>query len=104
MSVSDRFLHGKEIIVGLHANSANRLNRDDLRVAESMERPGWIRATERLPAVGENIMCAEGLAQVVRLLGKTGDGSRLLELALPDRPRQPFFAAASNVLVPPREP
>ncbi len=87
--------------MGFHANSARRINRDDLRVAESVERPGWVRATERLPAVGEDIMCAEGLAQVVRLLGKTGDGSRLLELALPDRPREPFFAAASNVLVAP---
>jgi hypothetical protein len=87
--------------VGLHANSARRITRDDLRVAGSAERPGWIRASERLPAAGEDVMCAEGRAQVVRLLGKTGDGSRLLELALPDRPRQPFFAAASNVLVPP---
>jgi hypothetical protein len=48
------------------------------------------------------VQCAEGLAEVVRIGGKTGDGSRLLELCLPDRPRQPFFAAASNVLVPPR--
>jgi hypothetical protein len=51
--------------------------------------------------VGEEVCCAEGVATVNRLLGKTSDGSRLLELILPDRPRHPFFAAASNVLVAP---
>jgi hypothetical protein len=49
--------------------------------------------------VGENVQCIEGEAEVVKLLGRTGDGSRLLELRLPDRPKQPFFAASSNVLV-----
>lgn len=82
------------------SNSMRRIKREELRVVESL-RPGWILATERLPAVGEDILCAEGMARVVKLLGKTGDGSRLLELALPDRPRQAFFAAASNVLVEP---
>jgi hypothetical protein len=41
------------------------------------------------------------MAQVVRVLGKTGDGSRLLELKLPDTSAKPFFAAASNVLISP---
>jgi hypothetical protein len=41
------------------------------------------------------------MAEVVKVLGKTGDGSRLLELRLPDTSAKPFFAAASNVLVAP---
>jgi hypothetical protein len=80
-----------------YGNSSNRISREDLRVDATQ--PGWLSASERLPAVGDRVKCAEGLAEVVRIAGKTGDGSRLLELILPDRPRQPFFAAASNVLV-----
>jgi hypothetical protein len=51
-----------------------------------------------MPQVGEYVYCVEGPAEVVKLLGKTGDGSRLLELRFPGR-REPFFAAASNVLL-----
>ncbi|CAN5709765.1 hypothetical protein BH23GEM9_BH23GEM9_17580 [soil metagenome] len=83
-----------------YGNSSNRISRDQLRVTDAQQ-PGWLSATDRMPAVGELVQCAEGLAQVVRIAGRTGDGSRLLELSLPDRPRQPFFAAASNVLVAP---
>lgn len=83
------------------ANSSRRIARDTLRVAGA-ERPGWISAALQLPDVGESVYCAEGLAEVGRVLGRTGDGSRLLELILPDRPKHPFFAAASNVLVAPR--
>ncbi len=83
-------------------NSSRRIRRESLRVAAS-ERPGWVSGAEGPLAVGDCVHCADGVAEVVRILGRTGDGSRLLELALPDRPRQPFFAAASNVLVPPRE-
>lgn len=82
-------------------NSTRRIARETLKVAPSGERPDWVSATLRLPEVGESVHCADGLAQVTRVLGKTGDGSRLLELTLPDRPKHPFFAAASNVLVPP---
>ena len=91
--------------MGAYANSSTRISRDTLRVATaastSTEQGGWLSGVERLPAVGESVQCTEGLAQVTKILGKTGDGSRLLELTLPDRPRHPFFAAASNVLVPP---
>lgn len=87
--------------MGLHANSARRIKRETMQVTESPDRPGWVRATERLPEVGEDVLCAEGIAEVVRILGKTGDGSRLIELAFADRPRQAFFVAASNLLVPP---
>jgi hypothetical protein len=39
---------------------------------------------------------------VVKVLGRTGDGSRLLELKLKNVVgAKPFFAAASNVLVAP---
>jgi hypothetical protein len=82
-------------------NSMRRIARETLKVAPSDERSDWISASERLPAVGEGVYCAEGLAQVSKVLGKTSDGSRLLELILPDRPKHPFFAAASNVLVRP---
>jgi hypothetical protein len=40
------------------------------------------------------------MAQVVKLLGKTGSG-RLLELKVADGRRAAFFAAAGNVLVAP---
>jgi hypothetical protein len=76
--------------------NTSRTTRDSLRIS-SVEPSGW-RAPERLPAVGEYVYCTDGPAEVVRLLGKTSDGSRLLELRCPDRP-QPFFAASSNVLV-----
>lgn len=87
--------------MGTHSNSTRRIARETMQVAESVERPDWVPATERLPTVGEDVQCAEGMGQVVRLLGKTGDGSRLIELELPGRPRQPFFVAASNLLVAP---
>ena len=65
------------------------------------EQPDWIIATERPLVVGERVLCAEGFAELSKILGKTGDGSRLLELILPDRPKHPFFAAASNVRIAP---
>ena len=81
-------------------NNMRRVPAASLRVGAG-EHPDWPTGLERLPAIGERVHCTEGIAEVVRVLGKTSDGSRLLELALPDRPRQPFFAAASNVLVSP---
>jgi hypothetical protein len=83
-----------------YANSSNRLSHNDLRM-ESSE-PGWLRGSEQTLAVGDEVHCTEGVGHVARILGKTSDGSRLLELTLPDRPRLPFFAAASNVLIAPR--
>ena len=78
-----------------------RSSRRDPLTVNPDDRPGWISATERPLVIGENVLCAEGLASLSRILGKTGDGSRLLELILPDRPKHPFFAAASNLLVAP---
>ena len=71
--------------------------RESLRIT-SVEPPGWEPAAGRLPHVGEHVYCTEGPAQVVKLLGRTSDGSRLLELRCTDR-AQPFFASSSNVLV-----
>jgi hypothetical protein len=64
-------------------------------------RPGWISCAERTPEIGEEVYCAGGIGEVSAVLGKTGDGSRLLEVRLPDPKAKPFFAAASNVLVTP---
>jgi hypothetical protein len=89
--------------MSVFGNSSKRISPEHLRVA-SEQRPGWLNGSEHLPSVGDMVHCVEGLAQVVRIAGRTGDGSRLLELSLPDRPRQPFFAAASNVLVAPPTP
>lgn len=66
------------------------------------DRPGWIRASDRIPKVGQEVYCAGGPGEVVSVHGKTGDGSRLLQIRLEDEAARPFFAAASNVLVAPR--
>jgi hypothetical protein len=84
-----------------HLNTSKRISAAALQIDHDA-RPGWITATERLPTVGEEIFCTEGLAELVRVHGKTGNGSRLLELRLPGVKTPPFFAAASNVLVAPR--
>ena len=79
-------------------NNMARVPLEQIRI-ESLELPGWHAGSERIPSVGESVHCIEGEAEVVRILGRTSDGSRLLELRLPERPKQPFFAASSNVLV-----
>lgn len=81
-------------------NRSNRIRPDDLKVNRD-EREQWLTADERLPEVGESVYCTAGTAEVVRLRGRTGDGSRLLELRI-EGAKAPFFAAASNVLVRPR--
>ena len=80
--------------------STQKQMRDSLTVNMDQQ-PDWIVATTRSVVVGERVLCAEGFAEVSKILGKTGDGSRLLELILPDRPKHPFFAAASNVRIAP---
>ncbi len=79
---------------------ANHLSPDKLKVNRAA-RPDWPTGAERMPAVGEEVYCTEGLCSVARVLGRTGNGSRLLELTLVGGDRRPFFAAASNVLVHP---
>ncbi|MBI4544200.1 MAG: hypothetical protein HY703_03280 [Gemmatimonadetes bacterium] len=84
-------------------NSVHRLSPAALRV-DPAAYPGSITGAERTPAVGEQVYCTAGPAEVVRVLGKTSNGSRLLELRLADLKLRPFFAAASNVLVAPEAP
>ena len=78
--------------------NTSRVRRDTFQI-ESVELPGWRPVSGRIPGVGESVHCVEGEAEVVRVLGRVSDGSRLLELRLPDRPKAPFFAASSNVLL-----
>jgi len=82
------------------SNGAKRQRNEDAHV-DVANRPGWLTGKERIPAVGEEVFCAGGAGAVVAVLGKTGDGSRLLEIRLDDENARPFFAAASNVLVAP---
>ena len=70
----------------------------DLRVDRALH-PDWITAAERLPARGEHVHTAEGTAKVVAIHGKTSMGGRLIEVAIDDGRKQPYFAAAANILV-----
>lgn len=78
--------------------STHRMRQADLRI-DVLEHPGWIFATDRMPLSGETVQCTEGKAFFVRAVGRTDSGGRLLELSIQDGRRQPFFAAAANVLV-----
>ena len=78
--------------------NTSRTPRESLRIS-SVEPEGWTSPPSgHVPSTGEYVFCTDGPAEVVRVLGRTSDGSRLLELRCADRP-QPFFAASSNVLV-----
>lgn len=83
------------------SNTAKRVRIEDFFVSPE-DRPGWVIANERLPGVGEEVYCVGGTGVIRAVLGKTSDGSRLLEIQLED-PQQtkPFFASAANVLVTP---
>ena len=83
-------------------NSSRRIERGSLEV-DHAARPGWVTAADRLPLAGEEVFCTGGRAVVIRVLGRTGDRSRLLELKLAEGDGKPFFAAASNVLIPPKQ-
>ncbi len=64
-------------------------------------RPDWPTGAEQAPVAGGEVYCTAGVCTVTRVLGRTGNGSRLLELRLAGDDRSPIFAAASNVLVRP---
>lgn len=81
-------------------NSSKRLRNEDLFV-DTTSRPGWVAGHERALRVGDEVFCIGGTGSVSAVLGKTGDGSRLIEIRLEDPTAKPFFAAASNVLVAP---
>ena len=80
------------------SGSTNRINPDSLRIA-SVESAGWVSAASQQLEVGQVVRTVSGGATIVRILGRVGDGSRLLELRLEEAGTPPFFAAASNVLV-----
>ena len=86
----------------MFGNSSKRMKTDDLTVCRETQ-PDWKTGVEKLPSVGELVMCTGGMAEVIKLHGKTSDGSRLLELRLVAEKAPPFYAAASNVLVPPKQ-
>ena len=71
------------------------LRAEDFNVGEA-DRPGWARGTTGF-AVRQNVYCAGGEGTIVSVHGKTSDGSRLLEIRLPDE-KASFFASSSNVL------
>ena len=83
-----------------YSNSSHRISPESLKVAPASH-PGWKTAAEQPVKVGTEVYCNEGMARVTRILGKTQNGSRLLELRLIEGRQDPFFAAASNVLVSP---
>lgn len=76
--------------------NTSRVARELLRIS-SYAKEGW-EVSERTPPVGAEVLSVEGMATVVRVLGKVSDGSRLLELKIVDRDGPSFFAASSNVL------
>lgn len=82
----------------LHA--AKRMHNVKLHV-DTEARPGWLSGHLRTPAVGEEVFCTMGAGEVAAIHGKTGDGSRLLQIRLAEAGTPPFYAAASNVLVRP---
>ncbi|HET7321437.1 MAG TPA: hypothetical protein VFI96_03010 [Longimicrobiaceae bacterium] len=84
-------------------NTAKRIGIEDFSVSPD-DRPGWVLGSKRALVAGEPVYCAGGAGTLAAVLGKTGDGSRLLQIQLPDPKAKPFFAAASNVLVAPKKP
>lgn len=65
--------------------------------------PGWIAGSERVPQPGEQVHTHEGTGVVVKLLHKTANGGRVLEVSMDDGRKQPFFAATANVRVRPEK-
>lgn len=78
-------------------NSTRRIRAEDFRV-DPEGHPGWVVRDSRAPTVGEAVFCAGGEGAVASVHGKTGDGSRLIQIRLDDQETPPFFAASSNVL------
>jgi hypothetical protein len=83
-------------------NSAKRLRPEDLHVDKAMQ-PDWTNGNDAPLTAGDLVLCTAGLAKIIKVRGKTGDGSRLLELKLVEGDTHPFYAAASNVLVRPAQ-
>lgn len=86
----------------MFSNSSKRLKPDTLQISREAN-PDWVSGQDQLPSVGDRVLCTNGMAEVVKVLGKTSDGSRLLELRLVEEKAPPFFASSSNVLHRPAE-
>jgi hypothetical protein len=84
----------------MNNKASRRINNADLYVDRDAH-PGWLSGAESALNVGDEVLCTGGEGTVTGTHGRTGDGSRLLEISLGETVRQPFFAAASNVLVRP---
>ena len=86
----------------LQLNRTPMLPKNTSRVARQLldisshPQDGW-EVLEKTPVLGDVVLSVEGFAEVVRVLGKVSDGSRLLELKIVDREGPSFFAATSNV-------
>jgi hypothetical protein len=80
-------------VTGRRPNSDLRIDRD--------AHPGWHTGAEHTPTPGDRVVCSAGAGEIVAVRGKTGDGSRLVEIRLERDGAPPFFAAASNVLLAP---
>jgi hypothetical protein len=74
----------------------------DKLIVDPTARPDWVAASTVSMKVGDDVYCTGGSGSVVRVLGKTGNGSRLLEVKLDSGVRDSFFVPASNVLTPPK--
>lgn len=84
----------------LIARSPDGPRPEDQRI-DPAARPGWVKGNVREPRVGDEVYCTAGAGTVLRIHGRTGNGSRLLEVRLATSAKAPFFVASSNVLVPP---
>jgi hypothetical protein len=83
-----------------HSNSIRRMRRSEVEI-DRAQRPNWMTGDERELVPGEEVLCTAGIAHVTSVHGRTGGGSRLVELRLAEEGAKPFFAAASNILVAP---
>jgi hypothetical protein len=83
------------------SNSSRRSSVEDFLVTPS-DRPGWVNGNDHTLSVGLQVYCAGGEGTVQAVLGKTSDGSRLVEIRLADPEAKPFFASSSNLLIAPR--
>ena len=84
-------------------SNGNRRVRDVQLHVDTDAHPGWVNGAEVALQPGDVVGCADGRAEVVKVLGWTSDRSRLLELRLDVPGSKPFFAAASNVLAEPSD-
>lgn len=85
---------------GVGGPAAIRRPNAELRIDRAAH-PGWESCAEREPVAGDAVVCPRGSGHVTAIRGRTGDGSRLLEIRLDDPDAAPYFAAASNVLLVP---